>query len=325
MPESLGAAVEARVLASRPQAEALSAARFIAEAGGSAVLAAVFFGSRKTKASLDASSAYDFFVLTGSCQAFYQGLRRRGLSRRSPALLGLLNRLLPPNQISLEVPGQGPERLRAKCAVISLADFLRASSNRRLDHFVLGRFCQPVEILYAADEKVRHQVLAAVLSAHRLSYLWVRPWLPLEFDVETYCRTVLRVSYAAEIRPEPDGRADALWKAQAAYHQPVYGALLAELEQRGELVCGAAGAYRLARHPGAGERLRLAAYFRFSKLRATARWAKYVITFEGWLDFIVGKASRHSGQAIQLSERERRRPLLYLWPRVFRYLRHKDR
>jgi hypothetical protein len=49
------------------------------------------------------------------------------------------------------------------------------------------------------------------------------------------------------------------------------------------------------------------------------------MTFEGWLDFIVQKAKRHSGEDIALSERERRMPLLFLWPRALRYLRRKDR
>ena len=60
-------------------------------------------------------------------------------------------------------------------------------------------------------------------------------------------------------------------------------------------------------------------------MRATVRWAKYVITFDDWLDFIVRKARRHTGEDIVLSDRERRMPLLFLWPRVIHYLRHKDR
>lgn len=325
MPEALAPMVAARVLPRESQPEALTAGRFIAESGGPSVLAVVFFGSRKTKAAPDASSAYDFFVLTRSCHPFYESLRGRGLIHRSPALVAVLNHLLPPNQIAITAPGESGAPVRTKCAVIPMADFLRATSERRKDHFVLGRFCQPVEILYTAGDEVREQVLAAIESAHRLTYRWVRPWLPKEFEVESYCRTALRVSFGGEIRPEPEGRADALWKAQESYLRPVYGALLAELAQQGELTSSVSGVYRLARPASAWERLRLAVYFAWSKVRATARWAKYMVTFEGWLDFIVRKAKRHSGEAIDLSERERRRPLIYLWPRVIRYLRRKDR
>ena len=50
-----------------------------------------------------------------------------------------------------------------------------------------------------------------------------------------------------------------------------------------------------------------------------------MVTFDDWLDFIVRKARRHTGEDIVLTERERRMPLVFLWPRVIHYLRHKDR
>ncbi len=79
-------------------------------------------------------------------------------------------------------------------------------------------------------------------------------------------------------------------------------------------------------HPvGVGERLRLRAYFGRSLVRATVRWAKHIVTFEGWLDYILRKVRRHEGTEVELSPRERRLPLLFLWPRLFRYLRHKNR
>jgi hypothetical protein len=59
--------------------------------------------------------------------------------------------------------------------------------------------------------------------------------------------------------------------------------------------------------------------------RATARWVKHTVTFEGWLDYIVAKAARHTGQPIALTERERRWPWIFLWGRLVRHLRTKDR
>ena len=55
-------------------------------------------------------------------------------------------------------------------------------------------------------------------------------------------------------------------------------------------------------------------------MRATVRWLKHMVSFEGWLEYIVQKASRHGGQAIELTERERRFPLLFIWGRVYRHL-----
>jgi hypothetical protein len=243
--------------------------------------------------------------------------------RRAPALLAALQAVLPPNQILLTA-GAGEAPPRAKCAVVSAPVFLRQTSPRRNDHFCLGRLFQPTEILYAAPGRA-DGIVEALVQAHALTFTWGRPWLPPRFDVGEYCRTLLRISFAAEIRPEPEGRAQALFEAQEAYLRPVYSTLLLALVRAGEVREVEPGVYSLVRPVVALERLRLAAYFRWSKVRATVRWAKYVITFDDWLEFIVRKARRHTGEDIVLTERERRLPLLFLWPRVFHYLRHKDR
>jgi hypothetical protein len=122
------------------------------------------------------------------------------------------------------------------------------------------------------------------------------------------------------------GRADA-WEAQRELQVPVFEALLGELEARREVtpVSGRAGWFRPARPVRAIERLQLYTYSRRSIVRATSRWLKHTVTFEGWLDYIIRKASRHGGETIELTDRERRWPLVFLWGRAFRYLRTKNR
>jgi hypothetical protein len=322
-PPELLAAVRARVLPADPSPEAVALARHIVEIAGDSVSAIVFFGSRKSRARPDPYSAFDLFVVIEHARAFYERLASRGAVRRSAAVLAALQAVLPPNQISLQAePGEATPR--AKCAVVTTRGLRRQTSAQRDDHFCLGRLFQPTEILYAAPGR-EEETIVTLARAHALTYEWGRPWLPPRFDVGQYCRTLLRVSFAAEIRPEPAGRAQALFDAQEEYLRPVYATLLAALAAAGELHEIAPGAYALVRPVGAYERLRLAAYFRWSKVRATARWAKHVVTFDDWLDFIVRKARRHTGEEIVLTDRERRMPLLFLWPRVIHYLRHKDR
>jgi hypothetical protein len=322
-PPELASAVRARVMPSDPSPEAAALARHIVDMAGDSVAAIVFFGSRKSRARPDPYSAFDLFVVVARARVFYERLVARGAVRRPAAVLTALQAVLPPNQISLTAE-PADEAPRAKCAVITGADLRRQTAPGRDDHFCLGRLFQPTEILYAAPG-CEEETIAALVQAHALTYQWGRPWLPARFDVGEYCRTLLRVSFAAEIRPEPEGRAQALFEAQEAYLRPVYGTLLAALLASGELREEAPGVYSLVRPVGAVERLRLAAYFRWSKVRATVRWAKYVVTFDDWLEFIVRKARRHTGEDIVLSDRERRMPLLFLWPRVIHYLRNKDR
>jgi hypothetical protein len=324
-PETLRAAVAARVRPAVPRPDAAEVARAVVAAGGEAVRSLVFFGSRKTKARPDVYSAYDIFVVVSAYTPFYRSLRERGRLRHRPALGAALNAWLPPNQVSLPVNLVDGTRVLAKCAVVSETALQRGTSPYRGDHFMAGRLFQPTEVLHSAGPPAEEAVLDALVSAHALTYDWVRPWLPARFDVADYCRTLLRVSYAGEIRPEPEGRAEALWRAQEDYLRPVYSVLLEALQARGDLVTLDPGVYALARPATGFARVRSRLYFQWSLLRATVRWAKYVVTFEDWLEFMLHKVRRHSGQTIELTERERRMPLIFLWPRVIDYLRHKDK
>jgi hypothetical protein len=322
VPEHLREAL-GRLSRPEPASGIARAAQAIARLGGPSVRGVVFFGSRRSGVPTDAFSAYDFFVVVEGCRAFYEQLRAAGAVRRSPVLLSALNACMPPNQLSLQVEIDG-RPARAKCAVIRLADLLLATGPRRKDHFCAGRLFQPATLAHASDGAAGEALLDALVSAHEQTLGWVRPWLPARFDAEEYARVALRVSMSWEVRPEPGGRADALFAAQRPYHREVFGILLEELSRRGELVSAGEGRYALARPVGAIERLRLGLYFRLSLARATLRWFKYMITYEGWVDYILHKASRHTGYEATLSERERRWPWLFLWPRLFRFFRHRD-
>jgi hypothetical protein len=301
------------------------AAAAVAEAGGDSVRFLLFFGSRKTGARPDAASAYDFFVVVDGYRAFYRAARTKGILKRRARLASALNLVLPPNQVAVPLVLADGTAARAKCAVVRADHFARDTSWRRRDHFSLGRLFQPAAVAWCAGPPAREEALDALERCAALTLRWSRPWLPRRFGVEEYCRTLLRVSFAAEIRPEPEGRAEALWRAQEADLRAVYGVLLREAAAAGALRESGPALYALPQPASTGERLRLWLYFRWSLVRATARWLKHVVTFEGWLDFIVRKARRHSGQDIVLSEREKRMPLIFLWPRLIQYLRHKDK
>jgi hypothetical protein len=316
----LAQAVAERTLA-RPGDAALEASvdRLVTAAGESLV-GLVFFGSRRTGAArVDTWSAYDLFVVVSAYRPFYAALRQAGLVHRPAWLMALVSRILPPTQLSLRFD---PPGVHVKGSVIDERAFVRETSARRHDHFCIGRLFQPTLLLHARDASARETVLAALVSALRETWGWVRPWLPPQFDAAGYGRAALATSMRWELRPEPKGRADQLWEAQRALQLPVLEALLTELAAQGELApaAGRQGTWSVVRQPTALERFRRSSYFRLSIVRATVRWLKHMVSFEGWLEYIVQKASRHSGQAIELTERERRFPLLFIWGRVYRHL-----
>jgi len=323
---SLRAMVQGRSLDAGARPEVAAAASHLARLGGDAVSGIVFFGSRRSGAArADSFSAHDFFVVVRAYLPFYAALQAQGAIHRGPRLMALVSHILPPSQLSLRLEGTEGRPFHAKCSIIDMRSFRRETSSRRRDHFCIGRLFQPSEVVFAASARQNEALLDSLVSAHTETYGWVRPWLPPCFDAETYCRTLLRVSLSQEIRPEPEGRAQALFAAQRPEILPAYERLLVDLAAAGELRGSAQGGFTLAKPVSLGERLRLRVYFTRSLLRATVRWVKHIVTFEGWLDYILRKVKRHGGPEIDLSPRERSMPLLFLWPRLFRYLRHRNR
>ena len=302
-----------------------AAVRRLVAATGSALTGLVFFGSRRTGAARkDAWSAHDAFVVVEDYRGFYEALSRAGLTGKRPGLMELVSVWLPPTQYSLRFEDLG---IHVKAAVVRYDTYRRETSAHRRDHFCIGRLFQPTRLLHARDEAARQGILDGLIEAHRATWAWSRPWLPERFDADAYGRSALRTSMRWEVRPEPTGRADVLWEAQRPLQLPVLDLLLEELAERGELVPvpGESRQWEKTRPVGAGERLSLELYFRRSIVRATSRWLKHTVTFEGWLDYILRKANRHTGEPVELTERERRWPWIFLWGRLFRYLRTKNR
>ena len=318
-------AVAERALSPSDDAALDAAAARLASAAGDTLVGLVFFGSRRTGAArANAWSAYDVFVVVEAYRPFYDALRRAGLTGKSPSRVALVSRWLPPTQYSLRFEAEG---VHVKASVIRSDTWRRETSPRRRDHFCIGRLFQPTRVLLARDGAARQELLDGLVGAVRETWTWSRPWLPARFDADAYGRSALGTSMRWEVRPEPAGRADALWEAQKILQVPVFEALLRELAERGEVVAVAdePGLFAAAHPVRVVERLRLDLYFRRSMARATTRWLKHTVTFEGWLDYIVRKASRHTSEPMELTVRERRWPWIFLWGRLFAYLRTKNR
>lgn len=292
-------------------------ARFLHEAFGRATLALVHYGSHSHGAGPEPESARDFFVILDDYGEGYRSLHASIQSRRSPGFAAFLNRVLPPNVLSVS-PRQ-ESVLVAKCAVIRLTDLARACSTHAPDHFVRGRLFQPVRLVWSRDERARDAVRDAILAARTATFAWIRPCLPERFDALEYCRRMLEVSYAAEIRPESGDHVSALLLAQREHLLEMYGPFLESLVTAGVLAHDQSRFRDLA-PPSGFARARSRFWFARSKLRATLRWCKYIALYDDWLDYVIRKLERRSGVSLNLSPLERRWPLIFLWPKALRYL-----
>jgi hypothetical protein len=204
--------------------------------------------------------------------------------------------------------------------VLSLAELTRACSARARDHFTQGRLFQDVELAWSRDPVSRSAVIDALLRARARTFEWGRAYLPVRFDTETYCRVLLETSFGAEIRPEGLERIAVLFEAQRGIMLRVYDVLLRRLAAE-RILAWDGKVYSEVHPPGSLYRLRVAMYFRRSKLRATVRWIKYIALYDNWLEYILQKIARRSGVSLELTPRERRWPLVFLWPKFIWYFR----
>ena len=225
------------------------------------------------------------------------------------AVLRAFNRLLPPNVFYIEV-GSGAGKLRAKCAVLSRADF-EAGTSRWFHSYVWARFAQPCRVLHARDEATLawvHETLArSVLTFHAR----VLPTMAgEEADAAGLWSKGLSLTYAAELRPEGEARAH--WLVERSL--PDYASLtaaaapaLAPLLQE-----SAPGRYRVAATEA--ERRRCLARWRLrrwqGKLLSLLRLGKSALTFAGAADYVAFKIERHTGKAFEVTPFMRRHPFL---------------
>ncbi|MSO48565.1 MAG: hypothetical protein EXQ49_01475 [Acidobacteria bacterium] len=299
------------------EADALALSAFLAQAFGPSSLGIIHYGSRAQGRKPRADSAFDFFVVVDRYGDAYRSLSATVGTSYSPKVATALAHVLAPNVISVT-----DRAARAKCCVISLADFRRACSPRRRDHFVQGRLCQFVLLSWTRDAASARAIGDAIAEARAATYAWSRPSLPETFTVDEFLQAALSRSLAGETRPESGDHARTLVAAQRDALCAIYTPLLDHLVAQGALA-RASVIYRQQGRASAVDRLRVRSYFRLSKVRATVRLLKHVILYEGWLDYIVRKIERSGGTKMVLTSREQRWPLIFLWPRVFRYLRDR--
>ena len=278
--------------------------------------AVLFYGSC-LRTGITADRVLDFYVLVRSYRATY-----------AYRWLRALNAALPPNVFYVEV-GRGPDVLRAKYAVISTADFVRAASPRSLAPIVWARFCQPARLVYARDATVRE---AVVQAARQAVLTFVGGAMPLLDDASRPFRpadvwqTGFRETYRTEWRAERPDAIRALYAADPERYDRVARLGLHELaatdgftfhEQAGRWMVNVPQRTRVAARTRWRRRVVLA------KTLYALRLLKTAFTFDDWLSYVVWKLGRHSGVRVELTERQRRWPLVWGWPALVRLLRRR--
>jgi len=223
------------------------------------------------------------------------------------------NWLLTPNVLYAEFAHEG-RMVRCKYAVLSRADLEKGTSPRWFHSYLWGRFSQPTAIAWCRDAATRDVVESSLARAVITFLNRVLPNLPPQGSVQSLWSNGLKLSYGAEFRPESPARTRDFIAANKTYYQQITFLSAALLNY--PLNISATATDYLAQIP-ASRRLISRVGWKIRTLQgkflSLARLIKALFTFDGALDYVAWKLERHSGVHIEIPDRVRRYPLIFIW------------
>jgi hypothetical protein len=283
-----------------------------------AAAAIVFYGSCLRRESHE--GVLDFYLLVDSYRAAY-----------AKKLLAAANALLPPNVFYLEM--ESPlGTLRCKYAVISIRDFEAGTGGRSVRSSLWARFCQPALAVWVRDPDAREALVRGAVRSVETALQRIAPLLPevdgtQRFTPEDFWCATFRETYAAEMRTESAESISALYAAAPGRFDAAARAGLATLAGRAGWCVEDDGAALLVAMP-VGERRRARADWwlrrKLAKIVYAIALLKSTATFGDWLPYVLWKLERHGGTRLVASDRQRRHPLIWGWPLLFRALWRRD-
>ena len=273
------------------------------------VAAILFYGS-----CLRSGEPYDGLVDLYLIVDNYRQLYGNGLK-------AIWNWLLPPNVFYFETPFE-EHTVRCKYAVLSIADLKRGTS-RWYHSYLWGRFSQPTALTYYKDKDTKTAINNCLVNATLRLLDKTLPSIPAQGDILSLWTDALRLSYRAELRPEAATKTLQLATHNLDYYRNITQQAAPLLSH--PLQIASDGRYTATipttkrRLNRLGWRLRIAQ----GKLLSVARLVKAFFTFSGGIDYIAWKLERHSGQKIEVPDRVRRFPLIFIWGFVWRLYRKR--
>jgi hypothetical protein len=286
---------------------------------GRTVLGVLFYGSCLRKETDD--GVLDFWVIVDDYRAAY--------TNRWHAAI---NRVAPPNVFYLETEWEG-KTLRTKYGVIDRAAFEQGTSFQAWHPYIWARFAQPARALACRDEAAREIFTAAVANAILVMVGRLVCVLPargdaLRFSLAAFWQEAFRRTYDSERRPESEDRIRELYLENAERYDTVASHALKQLTDDGHFQAAEAHArafeVTLSRSAQRRGRLRWKLMRFHARYMGLVRLAKTAITFGDWVPYVLWKLERHTGRRIELSERQRRHPLIFAWPIILPLLLRRN-
>jgi hypothetical protein len=258
-----------------------------------AVIAIIFYGScMRSREYKDAM--LDFYVVVDTYKNTYKS-----------RWLTIANSVLPPNVFYLEV-FINDEIYRAKFAIISKQALMKKVSRRAFHSYFWARFAQPFSYLFLHNDQDKNWLVHIQESAITTFHNNVSGSINNTVASQEFWVKGFELTYLSELRAESENRADSIYKANASFYDEVFKKLPVIGNQRsGNLFVW---------------KLRMA----LGKLLSLMRLLKATTTFTNGVDYIAWKIERHTGEKIEVTDRLRKYPWLFIWPILIRLIRNKS-
>ncbi|MDP6979880.1 MAG: hypothetical protein QF570_14935 [Myxococcota bacterium] len=307
-----------RELAAPAPESALALARAIREERGD-LSSILFYGSCLRRKSDE--GIFDFYVLVDRYRDTYQ-----------KTWLAVGNAILPPNVFYIETEHAGVT-LRAKYAVLSVADFEAAVQPRCIHPYIWARFAQPSVVVYARDDDARAAAArcgaqAIVTLIQRLMVFLPASQRSQRFSLSALWQRAFAMTYGAERRAESDDHISGIYDSAPERYDEAAVHAFEELKRVGWIerasARGGGQAYEIEMSPmrRGWMRWRWQLSRPVARTLAIMRLLKTAFTFGDWVTYAIFKLERHTGEPIELTPRQRRHPLIFGWPVIWRvYLR----
>lgn len=271
-----------------PEARALANA--LAAENSRTVAAILFYGSCLRNQT--AEGVLDFYILVDNYRDYH-----------SSRLGAVANAILPPT-----VQYRHGDEARAKIAVISTRAFagkMRPDSN---DTTMWARFCQPCALLYVRDADAEEATLAAVADAIATAAVWGQRLGPVNAVSADLWTALFRNTYGAELRVEDGGdRGKTIYHQAEAYFDAAVNPALDHAEGKRHL-----GGWASSSDPRQRRRYRRSWRRKslYGKCLNITRLVKAAFTFDQKVEYIQWKIERHTGRALELTDFQKRHPLI---------------
>ncbi len=267
------------------------------------------YGSMLNPILSTSTSFPDFYVIVDDYKRFYKS-----------NIHVVLNRILPPNSYFLKIDNSGLSMPFKYCVLDENALNRTTHYPGLKDFFVAGRLSKRIGILYVKDQKFLSQFLEDVYNAMRFNVMFAMSEMTKPFTLNDFILHLLGLSYRAEVRTETEDKIISIYNSEKNFYQEIYGSFLEQESFTGSLQIKD-GSYVTIKPYFTEEYTKR--FIKTSRKRAISRLSKSIYTFSNYVDYLESKVERTTGEKLELSNLDRRFPLIFGWRHVFKLLKKK--